>query len=441
MKGWLKYTFLGFFSDKIVKGGASRSYGNVLLAFVMALVFTFLGLFAADMAPFSSLYARADDFKNTAYRVFSDGVTGVTVSVEKGKLSAVLNADPSAEGKLIDTVANPDDAAAYSVNGYRVVVDLRPADSTFDDFRAVCVKSDGTEISYETYLSLPSELKKQYTFTAVYTGEELQLTQEKAEGYEAYLEGKSDPNASGYDKDVASGYTDLKTKRDDMTAEEYYCGLYELYCKAYYPDLSAYEKDGGAPKIRNYYYYNYAESGKFGKFLFVFDDALVGAFPCNGTPYLFYGFYNNLNGVTLSGGKSAVDSFIVRSFNATSSFCAMNRFMTVMSFMPFIAIIFIALALLFFCLRKLLKTGAGLSFGESLKIVGAFVAYSSLISALITLILGFVAPGLSLTAYSLLAFAAVLALRSGIYLVREYIAANRARAEAAEGQNDKEIEL
>ncbi|MDE7329590.1 MAG: hypothetical protein K2N30_00620, partial [Clostridia bacterium] len=297
MKSWLKFFGLSFFSDKIAKEARIRGILNCVLGFVLALVFIFCGVLAANTVPFYTHYDNASRFKQFVYSAMEKA----DLSVKEGKVSC---------GEIINTHLNGADAEKYSQEGYNLVIDTRPS-TALDDFEAYCVAKDGTEISYEDYLALSEEDKGGYDFKIRYTANELILTDELTAGHEKYL-------GESANEEIKKQYDELVQKKADMTAEEYKSAVYALYIKAYYPNITAYERAGEVPLLRSFYYRNYLYSSKTEKSLFIFEDVLFGYFATDaGIAVNFYGYYGNAEEGAIT--ATGADGFIKSAFASSVS--------------------------------------------------------------------------------------------------------------------------
>lgn len=409
MKGWFKFVTLSFFSDKISSQAPERGYGTVFLTVAVAVLFLVLGFVGALLAPFRTLYRGATDFKGTLEDVFcGDGAVKLTVSDKK------LSAEFGTAGKVrIDTVADEGDKK-YASRGYDVIVDMRPA-GLYDDFTAYCVTESGEKISYERYLELSGDEKNKYKFAVEYSGNELVIDDEKVGEYESYLAGSQD-------KAVAEAYKNLP----DKTAATYKKELYELYVKAYYPDLSAYETSG-APKLRNYYYHNYLDRNKI---IFIFDDAVIGNFVSGtGAQTAFYGFYEKLGDGDIAGTPRGIEDFLVNAYSASSQLMLFANMSGMVMAIPYTVIIVILLSAILYCLRMLIKCDE-LSFGGSVKTVAAYSPAAGLIAGLIEFAFGFVVSARYFTMVGCLAFFATVLVRIAVSTI-----VKKVRKAKADGKN------
>ncbi len=410
MKSWLKFFGLSFFSDKISKQAVKRGYLYVALGAVFALVFLFCGVLAADLLPFSTHYKNSSGF--TAF--VRNAVTNddLNLQVNGGKLSA---------DRIADTFSNEADAAVYSVNGYQLAVDTRPADA-FDDFIAYYLSNDGKEqeITLQEYEELSDAAKRNFDFKIRYTANELVLTDELTAVHEAYLTEKK-----------SERFAELQKKQSELSRKEYQKQVYNLYVKEYYPDLSAYESTGSAPLLRNYYFHNYLNGGAE-KYLFLFDDSCAGSFVTDaGLNVTFYGFYKNFPDGTVFSTDISADEFITKSFGATASFSVYVYLMNILRLLPFIALMPLLIAVITYCVLRIIKSPLCRGFGGSLKITGSYLFFGALVSAVITFVCGYFVPRNSLIIAALLIFFLTLLIRAAVLLIAEGVSVKKAvKAEA-----------
>lgn len=423
MKKWLKFFFLSFFSHDISKDAKKREYTNAFLGFVLALVFIWVGFVGGDMLPFGTHYSNSPDFMASVHSVFANTDLNKRIDAEiyNGVLKVKKDGVNYAEGLLINTFESSTDKEIYSVNGYNVVVDMRPADM-LAEVEAYCVSNDGknTVISYEEYLELNEAPRLNFDFKLRYTGNALELSDEAVEGYREYVDGISSENKNATEK-LVNDFAENK-----ITKYEYNKGIYELYFINYYPEITAYESTSKVPLLRNYYYHQYITQGAQ-KYLFVFDDYMVASFETkDGIDVSFYGFYSDLeNGSLIVDGamqteaNALADRFIKDSFKALGILNLYLYFMNVLSFVPFIALMLLVVTLLAYSLLKLRSIKSINSFGAMLKIVGSFQWFSGAISAVITVIISFFVGRSMMNTLPLVLFFVTLAIRSIVFAIKE----------------------
>lgn len=423
MKKWFRFFFLGFFSHKDAKEGARHGYTSVFLAVALAMVFLWAGFIGGDMLPFGVHYNNSPDFKSTAYAVFAndDISKRIVAEIENGDLKVKKQGGEYAEILWINTFENDLDKQNYSVNGFNVVVDTRPADA-IAEIEAYCISNDGkdTVISYQDYLTLSDVARLNFDFKLKYTGNVLALTDELVASYKQYVDGLSDENKQATEKLAA------ELAENKITKLEYNRAIYQLYFTNYYPEISAYESTSQIPLLRNYYYHEYLAKGA-NNYLLIFDDYVAGAFETTGgVDVTFYGFYSNLeNGILVADGSSqddayaSVDSFVQQAFNANLFLNAYAHIVNVFSFVPFVALMLMVVALLSNSLLKLSGVESVNSFGAMLKIVGTFVWFSALIGSVFAIVMGFFVKRSFIIALTLVTFFVALVVRSIVFVIKE----------------------
>ena len=423
MKKWIRFFCLSFFSDKISSEGARRGYTNVFVGLILSFILLWLGFLGGDMLPFSAHYNNSPGFKETARSVLAnqDGDKRIALEIEEGVLKAKNREGEYLLGALVNTFENESDKQNYSVNGYNLVIDLRPAD-TIAEVLVYCISDDGKDliITYEEYLSLSEVKRLNFDFKLDYTGKALELTDELIENCILTLHSLSDENKTETEK--------LRGEllENKITKNEYDRAIYELYFEKYYPEITEYESASKVPLLRNYYYNKYIKEGK-GKYLFIFDDYLAGSFETNGGIIsTFYGFYNDMeNGAIVKGGATqdeayrAVDKFIGASFNEMLPINAYAYAMNVFALIPFIALMPLAVSILAYSILKLRGIESMTSLGGTFKIIGSYVWFSAAASSALTVIFSFFVQRNMITAMLLVLFFITLAIRSIIFALNE----------------------
>ena len=423
MKKWVKYFSLGFFSHSISKEGARRGYANIILSLILALVFIWAGSVGGYMLPFGVHYSNSPEFMEVAHTLLANTDTNkrIDVVIENGGLRVKKHNGEYTEDLLVNTIENDTDKQNYSLNGFNIVVDSRPA-STLAEVEAYCVSNDGkgTVISYAEYLTLSDVARLNFDFKLKYTGKALELSDEQVEEYRTYVDGLSDENKNLTKKTAG----DLSTGK--ITKAEYNRAIYELYFTNYYPKITEYESTSKVPLLRNYYYHQYISKG-FNDYLFIFDDYMAGSFETKGgIQFSFYGFYNNLkNGALVTEGISqeeanaSVDQFIKNSFKANWILNAYACLTNTITLVPFIALMIMVAALLTYSVLKLRSVESISSLGAMLKIVGSFVWFAGLVAAVLSLICSFFVNHSIINVLPHVLFFLVLVIRSIIFAINE----------------------
>lgn len=423
MKKWIKFFGLSFFSHKYAKEGAKRSYANVFFGFILALIFLWMGFVGGELLPFSAHYHNAPDFMATAHAVFAnaDERMRIVAEIENGVLKVKKYEKDYSQSLFVNTFENEADKQNYSVNGYNVVIDTRPAD-TLAEVEAYCVSNDGknTVISYEEYLTLSDVAKLNFDFQLKYTGNALELEDATVERYRAYIDGLSEENKSATQK------LENDLAENQITKAEYQRGIYELYFSNYYPEITAYESSSKVPLLRNYYQQKYIVEGAK-NYLFIFDDYMTGFFTTrNGMEIPFFGFYSDVeDGVVVAQGteatqaKGLVDAFIEDAFGAVWILYGYSYALNTMSLVPYMVIMLMVVALMSYSVLKLRGVESLTSLSGMCKIVGSFVWFSGIASAVVTVLISFFVPRSLVNALQMVLYFVVLMVRSILFAVQE----------------------
>ena len=145
-----------------------------------------------------------------------------------------------------------------------------------------------------------------------------------------------------------------------------------------------------------------------------------------GRTVAFYGFYSNMeNGDLIPDGakqgeaNALADDFVKESYKAIWILNVYAYAMNIFSFIPFIALMPMVVALLAYSILKLRGIESITSFGGVFKIIGSFVWFSAFASALLTVMLSFFVKRSLLAMLPLVLFFISLAVRSIIFAVNE----------------------
>ena len=341
MKKWFRFFALSFFSDIISKEGKTRGYTNVFLGLLITLVFIWSGFVGAEMLPFEARYVSSPDFSATVHALLANPDLSKRIGIEVVDGSLVIQGrGDNTSGPLVNTIERDSDRQTYSVNGYNVIVDPRPAD-TLAEVEVYCISNDGrdTVITYEEYLTLSEVARLNFDFRLRYTGAELVLNDDTVAQYASYLTtlgGSVSAEAERLAADLSDG---------KLAKAEYNRLIYQLYFTNYYPDITEYESSSAVPLLRNYYYHHYLKVGAR-KYLFIFDDYMAASFEtAGGGEISFYGFFGELedgdpipDGLDQTAAEAAADRFIMDAYAALAPMTAYAFAMNVFSLIPFIAL-------------------------------------------------------------------------------------------------------
>lgn len=407
MKSWFKTFGLSFFSDRIAGEAAKYGFAIIFLSLLLSFVFFMTGYYAADVVPFSTHYGNAQSYRQFIDGAFTDG--GISFSIVDGK---------AVSGNKVNTYAAEEDGQKYAANGYNLIVDTRPSD-TLIEFTQVAVR-DETELDYETYLGLSDTDKRNYKLETRYSDKELELTDEAVSTYAAYL---------ADNEDAKEGYEAL-----DKNAADYGKQVYYMYVKYYYTSVSSVYGSSKAPVLRDYYYNNYVTNGN-SCYLYLFGDMIAGSFKTDkGLPVVFGGYFTKCG----DGEVKNVHSFIKDVYYDTAGYTFTSYFVSAMSQLPMLIFIPLLIGLIMWAAGKAVKNGWVKSFSGCYKIVGSFVWFAALLTALITFVCGFFTVARRLYALMPVMFLAVLVIRTVIYCTVAAVK-NRKRLAAEEQRNNNDI--
>ena len=411
---WLKFYFVGFFTHGLSKESGDRSFFNTLLSFVLAFVIVCCGLIAGYSASFGVQYDNSKEFKTFLYAAFVDENSSdrIDLSVKGGYLSADIDGS-----ERINTLLN--EGNKYIANGYQLIVDTRPADTTYAEFIVKCKKSDNTEIDYGAYRNLSDDDKKSYTLTVDYSGLSLNPSEKLAE-YETYLSNT---------ESVAEAYGKLKADfaGGTISAEQYSNGVYELYFNTYFVGLPK-DSYGKAPTLRTYYL-SPSTYENTDKYFALFDNVCFCAFKTDkGIAVEFSGYFNKLDDGKINGDsltveqmQTNVDGMIKESFASASG---LNFLVYIISLGRSVAVFVMAiilLALIVFIVLKVRKVEFCPRYTETIKIVGSFQLWSAIITFISTFICSFFLARGSVFVAAEIIFLCVMAVRTAIYLIIEVL--------------------
>lgn len=427
MKKWFRFFALSFFSDIISKEGKTRGYTNVFLGLLITLVFIWSGFVGAEMLPFEARYVSSPDFSATVHALLANPDLSKRIGIEVVDGSLVIQGrGDNTSGPLVNTIERDSDRQTYSVNGYNVIVDPRPAD-TLAEVEVYCISNDGrdTVITYEEYLTLSEVARLNFDFRLRYTGAELVLNDDTVAQYASYLTtlgGSVSAEAERLAADLSDG---------KLAKAEYNRSIYQLYFTNYYPDITEYESSSAVPLLRNYYYHHYLKVGAR-KYLFIFDDYMAASFEtAGGGEISFYGFFGELedgalipDGLDQTAAEAAADRFIMDAYAALAPMTAYAFAMNVFSLIPFIALMPMVVTLLAYSILRLGGIDSIGSLGGTFKIVGSYVWMSGAISCVLTLLLSFILQPGALSLMPLVLFFIALAARAMVFALNEARAYN-----------------
>ncbi len=412
---WLKFYFLGFFSEKHANKSGRSGALSIILSAILAFILFFIGFYAADIVPFSTHYENASNYRRFAENAFDD--VPVKIVAEKAVYPVKIN-----------TYTSEADKEKYRSDGYDLIIDTRPSD-TLICFTQYAVKGD-REIDYETYLALDEKDKKKYSLKIRYSDEQLVLTDEDTARHIGFLDRISAEGGENYNSAAADDYKKLNDDRQNMTDEEYAEQLYYLFIKYYYVGAGSLLDGAKAPVLCDHYYIDYILGGKT-NYLYVFDTLCTGSFTSDRrVPVSFGGYYDGHP----DGEVTDINAFIKKIFYASADAAISSYFFTVLMQIPYILLIPIAIALLFWLIGKAAKSGDKQSFTYHYKKSSYFVFYSAVFTAVITFVCGFFFSARIVAKFMPLIFGIILLLRTCVSFAMDISAAKRAATDGIDNE-------
>lgn len=418
MTEWLKVYFLSFFSDKFADKSAKYGFVSVFLTIVLSFVFFMFGFMAADVVPFSTHYDNSGQYKEFVRNAFAD--TELRVEINDGLAECATT---------VNTHTNESDREKYAKNGYNLIIDTRKSD-TLIEFTQVAVKGDA-EIAYEEYLDLSDKEKDGYALETRYTDKVLEITEEKVEKYESYLDEISKEGADSYNAEAVTAYKELKAK--NLTGEEYGREVYYLYVKYYYTNIEFVLMSAQAPVLCDYYYLNFI-LGDHANYLYLLDDICVGSFRTDSDiPAAFAGYYKGCaNGVL---DETSADEFVKDVFYNSVRYSMSSYFTSAMQMAPGYILAPLIVGFILFLICKAAKKQFGQKFVSCYKAVNSFAWVSALLTGLMTFILAFFVFARQLYLYMPLIFASILILRCAVFYFTRSIKEKAEQEECGEEDN------
>ncbi len=408
MLNWLKKFTLSLFSDKAALGSMSGGFANILLTSFLAVAFMFFGIFAGKTVTFAAHYGGAGEFREFVCNAFNgaDGAKPIKIEAENGGAVITCNG----EGVLINTLANEKDKANYFVNGYHFIADSRNVSEVYDDFEAYCVKG-AEEISYADYLKLDEGTRAQYRFAVRYTGIQKQITDADTAAYKQYL-------ASVKDDKISAQLKEIEDNKPQLSAQDYNNSVYELYLKAYYPDL--YRATGeSVPTLRGYYYGLTLKAE--GKYFCLFGDMVTASFKSySAGTIVFGGLYKDGNGLSADGANSAaaVDGFVKNIYYQSLSMLFLIDLTGSISVIVITELIIVGCMLLCFAISRIKQHTACNTFGKCAKLVASYAHTAAFIAAVAAVLFGFVLTGEAVAIAAYAALAVIMVIRTTVFMLR-----------------------
>ncbi len=361
---WLKYFFGGFWSNERSEQCQYRSLGNTALGALLAFVLLVCGLTWGYQASFGSAYRSAEEFRSFLYEALEQSDFTITDGIATGSVQ-------------VNTYEKKQD-------GYQLIIDLRDTEHLYDDFLMMCKSEKRAEITYEEYLSQPAHIQQDYTeFYVGYSGRILDL-QANYETYYAYLQTvTSDATSALYQKDIAESFTELEKSKP----ADYYEQIYLLYVKAYYPEFTLREYGAKAPTLHGFYLAR-IEGDAEGKLLALFREKCYVGFGAGNRELFFAGDYSHIS--TLQPGKAGADELILQAFRSGNQADYLMYIVNVFGFFFIIIIGWLLLTIIVWLVSRKRQLEATRKFGGAAQLIGSFLLWSSLLTAISVFLLSFV---------------------------------------------------
>lgn len=191
------------------------------------------------------------------------------------------------------------------------------------------------------------------------------------------------------------------------------------------------EQYGRAPTLRTYYM-GMITARFSDKFLMLLDDICVGSFETDKNVSVdFEGYYGGIK----DGAVQDIDGFINQAFGGSGGFSFLVYFINMFKLTPVILIVLLVLALLTFIVCRYKTPQIKTGYIGSFKIVCSYLLGASLLSFIIAVVLSFTSA--KMTAYMITAvvFNVIVAARTAVFLIHQYILARKAAAEDNEQEN------
>ncbi len=415
MKDWLRFFFGGFFTNKRLSEAPERSVWNTVLSLFLAFFLVWGGLSLGYAASFGRHYAAAEDFRAfLCASLGKDNPYGVSLRIDGGKLSAQYDG----ERNCINTFDSPD-------AGYRLVVDTRPKETTYDDFTVVCRDPDGQTVSYDAYKAMDDAQRKRYECRMEYSGAALDVSRGIAD-YEAYLGAVCDVNAAQYDREIAEKYAALQRNKGDSeeSRRNFENGVYELYFAAKYPDFVGKDAYGAAPTLRTYYM-ELENRAPDRRYVLLFDDIAMCAFGTDtGVSVDFAGYVSKLDDgavttreMTAEQTEENLDAMIRALFRSGSALASFVFLFSLMQMVPFYLLAVLLLTILVWIACKTGHASDCTGFFGAFKAVGATLTMSAVATALNAVILSFVMSRWTVFRVAMILFPVIVTVRLIVFVI------------------------
>ena len=259
----------------------------------------------------------------------------------------------------------------------------------------------------------------------------MEITDDKVETYESYLEGISEEGAD-YNSEAAAAYKELKEK--NLTGDEYGKEIYYLYVKYYFSNVQSVLMSAKAPVLSDYYYLNFI-LGDHANYLYLLDDICTGSFRTDtDIPAAFAGYYKGCASGVLD--EASADAFVKDVYYNSVSYYTSSYFTSAIQMAPAYILIPMLVGLILFLICKAAKKQFGQKFVDCYKTVNSFALVSAFLTGLTTFILAFFVFARKLYLFMPLIFALILILRCAVFY---FTSSAKEKAELEEQQESENI--
>ena len=469
MLNWLKFTFGSFTSNKLAKEAITRKIWNVVFALLLTLIIL-TALFSTGINySVSTHYSSASQFKDFAYSAFNvtsdESKASVNLqinSIENGDytIKAFYGTNPD-NAVVIDTYENEEDKALYSKNEYNLIVDTRPANTTFVDFiikvydkdeKVVDVDKDG-EITNNDYLQfLNFENRGDYSCVVETNVDVIINPRDEYNKYFDYIENTYIPELEEkYKNDKNKLESNTATwnniKKLDNESDEYFNKVYDYYVQVRY-ELSM------APTLLYHYQAMFSETDKDGeyvknKFLVLTESwAMVSFTNDKGISMVYDGYYSSMSKdfalYRTEADKALIsnniDILILSIYSSVNSLRTLVLGMQLFRYFPTIIIVLAVIALFLFCLGRIKRNLFEITYGGSFKVASSFLIGSATISGILTLIFAFIYSNQVAISIGMWSLLSAISIRSFVYAIVEIIRTKKNKGNVELVQEAKNIE-
>lgn len=367
MTEWLKYFFGNFFNKKYVDQSATRSYGNCLLAFLLAMLLLLVTFSSATTMAFPSHYDKSDEF-HAYYHGLFDGDNALSLSLESGAMSASIGGK-TADSVQVNTYTSSADRELYSDGKYNLIVDTRNITNLYNDCTVEFVNTKNADdvLTYEEYKALSSTDASNYSATLKMSENAIEFTEEKIAAYADFVE------ANGDEKAKASL---AELEQNGVVPAEKYADMYKLYYSTKYGSFGT--SFSRAPTMRNYYISTYLASdgnggSRYENYVIILHDIAFFDWRTNdGLLVSVTGYYSG-DGMQIDGEHiENADKLVTSLYKANTNAVWINYFLNIGRTALLLVICWVVIAIVATVVGFVAKSDVLGSFGGQFKTIGGF---------------------------------------------------------------------